>query len=484
MKKTLLISLLLNYYIIAVAIPKVISPKDYGLNDAKNGVERYYVLLRCHKDALSKGYGVSYKSIKEIDIEIPKSPESIPLSSYTDFANVEMRVTNNQKMMFLYSLKKKMETIKIAPKDIDKGEFSSYSEINNGTYLVVIEDEKYWSDRLNYENLEAYRKDVMLIKKGKTKCRPVLSYNSSSTKCMTKYCQVDNSKKVIKNLKFIRTPQSTNKTFLLSIENEYKIVLSNISIITPDNDKEYADFAIHIQNCVDLSLNDISIYGTYSLPRKVGYGVYLNNIYNLKVNRMYARSNWGVFGTHNLQKVILKDCDINRFDIHCYGRDVKAVRCKFSNLYNQFSSVFGTISFEKCEFTNFIPFLIESSYNAYTPFDVKWKDCTFNLDDKHNYIMTLFGVPEQYNERPELRRKCLPNISITNCKVKLADNMNKWYLIHTGGVKYKDTFDYISEITLKGVKVYNNKGKDFELSTEKLKYTNPVKTDIKLKCVK
>ena len=231
-------------------------------------------------------------------------------------------------------------------------------------------------------------------------------------------------------------------------------------------------------------MNDICVNGTYSRTDKFGYGVGMVNIYRLTIKKMYARCNWGVFGSQSINNVVLKDCDINRFDIHCYGRDVKAVKCKFSNLYNQFSSVFGSISFEKCEFTNFIPFLIESSYNAYTPFDVKWKDCTFNLDDKHNYIMTLFGVPEQYNERPELRRKCLPNISITNCKVKLADNMNKWYLIHTGGVKYMDTFDYISEISLKGVKVYNSKGKDFELSTEKLKYSNSVNTEIKLKCVK
>ena len=102
---------------------------------------------------------------------------------------------------------------------------------------------------------------------------------------------------------------------------------------------------MHIVNCVALRLKNVTISGTYSFERKVGYGVYLNNVNGLIVENMFARSKWGIFGTHNLQNVRLEKCDINRFDIHTYGRDVKAVDCKFSSLYNQFSSVYGTIVF-------------------------------------------------------------------------------------------------------------------------------------------
>lgn len=469
-------------YLSCICQARTVNPLQYGLREAQNDIERYEVLLRCHRDAVLNGYSISYKGIDSIRIELPRNYSSIPLTNNVDFSGVTIKVENKQKDGFLFDMKAEVSDITLTCKEIDTGLFDNHEELHTGKFMLIIEDEELWCIRKSGTPL--IRKDIILIKDGKAMNMPSMVYSSSRSKPIAKYRKIDNKKKCIKDLIFIRTSSSTRKTYCFEIENQYKIVVSNISITTPQTTDLYGDAAIYLDNCAEVTLNDIRINGTYSKTDKFGYGVGMVNIYRLTIKKMYARCNWGVFGSQSINSVVLKDCDINRFDIHCYGRDVKAVRCKFSNLYNQFSSVFGTISFEKCEFTNFIPFLIESSYNAYTPFDVKWKDCTFNLDDKHNYIMTLFGVPEQYNERPELRRKCLPNISITNCKVKLADNMNKWYLIHTGGVKYKDTFDYISEITLKGVKVYNSKGKDFELSTEKLKYSNSVNTEIKLKCVK
>lgn len=457
-----------------------LSPLDFGLLSAKSGIDRFKLLQKCHQEAIERKMEVSYKGIDTLNIEIPHNASSIPLSSFTDFTGTVINVVNQSKNIYLFELNQEDMSIDITWSNIDKKEFP----IRNGEYMIIINDLEPWvQNRIGYD-YSHYRKDLLYVKKGKLKNKMITSYRTNKSNIQFKTFNIDNSQtKIIKNLILNRARGNTYQTYLFFINNQCRVKLDNIIIHTPENNL-YGDAAIRITNCGLVDIKNTIIDGTYSQRDKYGYGIYMDNVWNISFRNLKADAKWGIFGTNNVNDVKLEDCDINRFDIHCYGRDVKAVRCKFSNLYNQFSSVFGTISFEKCEFTNFIPFLIESSYNAYTPFDVKWKDCTFNLDDKHNYIMTLFGVPEQYNERPELRRKCLPNISITNCKVRLADNMNKWYLIHTGGVKYKDTFDYISEITLKGVKVYNSKGKDFELSTEKLKYTNPVKTDIKLKCVK
>ena len=227
---------------------------------------------------------------------------------------------------------------------------------------------------------------------------------------------------MFKNLKFVRTDKSKHKTFLLAVENQANVELSNIHIITPESNKN-DDAAIQITNSAMVELNDITIEGTYSQKNKWGYGVKLDNIYDLRIDRMYARANWGVFGTNNINKATLRNCDINRFDIHCYGRDVRCYNCKFTDLYNQFSSVYGDVYFENCTFTNFIPMLIESSYNAYTPFDLTFKSCTFNLTASKNYLMTLSGLEAAHNSRPELSRKALPNITIKNCTVNLADDV-------------------------------------------------------------
>jgi hypothetical protein len=40
--------------------------------------------------------------------------------------------------------------------------------------------------------------------------------------------------------------------------------------------------------------------------------------------------------------------------------------------------VFGTVLFDGCRFTDFVPVLLEPTYNAYTPFTLVFKDCTFD----------------------------------------------------------------------------------------------------------
>lgn len=480
LRKVIVFCLITLTYTVSLSAKKVVNPLDYGLLAAKSGVERYQVLMKCHIDAIKNGYDISYKGIKSLYLEIPSSPQSIPLPEYIDFAGVEITVENTQKSTFLFSKKKEFTDIEVNVNNIDNGDYRNCSSLCEGKYLLIVEDKIPWSDRINY-NEKAIRKDAILVENAKSRCRPILTYNSSSSLPYTKYCRVSKDKKVIKNLSFVRTASSIAKTYLFSIDGEYNLTIDNICITTPQDSKMYADFAMHIVNCVALRLKNVTINGTYSFERKVGYGVYLNNVNGLIVENMFARSKWGIFGTHNLQNVRLEKCDINRFDIHTYGRDVKAVDCKFSSLYNQFSSVYGTIVFEGCTFVNCIPVLIESSYNAFTPFDLKWKKCTFYLDKKHNYLMTLFGVPAPYNERPELRRKCLPNISLSNCLFELASDVDNWFLIKTGGVKYKDSFDYMSNITMKKVKIKGKRDAKFVISTEPFNTTNKLNVDVSLK---
>lgn len=461
-----------------MAKKRTVTPLEFGVLDAKDPIDCYNALQRCHSDALKYGYGISYKGIDTLRIEIPSDALPLPLTGDVDFGNVTIIVENKQNDCFLFRMTTQMMPISVSGNDIDNGNFRSHSILKSGFYLLVVEDEEPWCSRKGYDS-KVKRKDVFFINCGYASIRPIMSYSSICSKPVAKYCPTDTEKKTIKNLRFVRTKSSLFETYCFSIVNQYNVELKEINIITPENDEKFADKAIYLENCVDVTLNDIHINGTYSQRRKFGYGICLMNISDLKVNRMFGRGNWGIFGTHCLNKVSLNDCDINRFDIHCYGRDVRAYRCKFSQLYNQFSSVFGTIEFSKCEFVNFRPVLIESSYNAYTPFNLVWKNCVFHLDKEHNFLMTLFGVPEAYNERPELRRKSLPNITMKNCRVILDDEVTIWYLVQTGGVNYKDSFDGITNITINGLTVENEESREFKLFSEEVKTTNHVETLVK-----
>lgn len=464
-------------FIVCMALGKNLSPINYGFNRAKSGQERYEILKRCHNDAIVKGCGVSYEGISNIQIDLPKNAESIPLPYYTDFAGAKIEVVNNTvKRFFLFDMTREMLDIDVSASDLDRGDYKKYKELSNGRCLVIAEDLNIWSKRRGYDS-HAMRKDAFYIKNGISAQRPIYSYNTQATNLKVKYCELDTKKRVVKNLNFVRPQNTKYKTLLFSVEKQYNIEISNICISTPEVHDFYGDVAMRVQDCVNVKLNDITINGTYSKENNYGYGVYMHNINGLEINRMYARAKWGVFGTFCLQDVTLNDCDINRFDIHCYGKNIKANRCNFVGMYNQFSSIYGSLVFNKCTFTDFTPVLIESSYNAYTPFDLFFKSCTFNIDKKHNFLITLFGVPKPENERPELMKKSLPNIEMVNCTFNVNDDVEKWYVISTNGDNWKGDFDYISNIDIRGLK----KERDIEIEffSERVKTLVPVHTSIR-----
>ncbi len=458
---------------------KTVNPVQYGVRNAKNGKEIYEALYRCHNDAIKMCARISYSGIDTLRLEIPKDFKPIPLTSDVDFAGVTIIVDNKQKECSLFTLTEDLQRVDVTGDEIDNGDFSKNKILREGTYLLVIEDQEPWCGRKGYVS-KVVRKDAMLIKNGRASNRPIASYRTPASKPIGYYRQTETSKQRIRNLNFIRLEGATDKTYCVDVRNLYNVELNNIVVKTPKDEDKYADKAIHIENCVNVILKDVKILGTYSQERKYGYGISLFNISNLKVIGMYGRGNWGVFGTHCLNSVSLRDCDINRFDIHCYGRDVKAVNCKFSDMYNQFSSVFGEISFEKCLFENEIPVLIESSYNAYTPFELTFKNCTFYLNKEINYLITLFGVPEPINPREELRKKCIPNITIRNCSVLLDDDVNEWFLVKTHGLKYKGEMDYLSLIDIQGMTVNGCDNAMLKLFSEKV----PLKRELMVKTKK
>lgn len=459
---------------------KVINPLQYGIKDAKTGEERYMSLMRCHQHAIMLSSDISYQGIDTIRLSIPPNATSIPLTDNVDFAGVTLIVENRAKDICLFEKSNKLNQINNNNNNDLSGDYRAFKELYNGLYVVIIEDKEPWSRRDGY-SYSFYRKDLVLVKNGKAKAKTITNYNFSTCRIQFWYRKVSPTRKVIKDLEFIRTDNSLFKTYCIKIENEYNIRLDNISITTPGVTNLTADVAIQLQNCFAVELKNITINGTYSKEHEYGYGVYIDNVNTLKVDKMYGHAKWGVFGSNNLNNVVLSRCDINRFDIHCYGRDIRAVNCIFSGLYNQYSSVFGFVKYEKCVFTDFIPVLVESSYNAYTPFDLFMNHCTFHLDGEKNYLITLFGVPAEYNKRPELKRKSLPNITIKNCRVFLSDDVREWYLINTRGNAYKDTFDYLSNISMSGITVSGNNQFEFQLYSEMIKTTLPLKTKIDIK---
>lgn len=459
-----------------------ISPYDCGLSEATTGEQRYQVLYETHTKALAVGAAVDYSGISFLEITIPKNAKSIPLADNNDFKNVRIVVTNHTKDFFLFRYINQSMSIDVLAKDIDVGCFIKYPELREGRHLLAISDDSLWVDKRQNYNYGHTRKDILLVSNGIARNKTIMPYNNknSAPKCLI--YELQSHSVVVKNITFQRVEGNEYKTYLFDIKGLDNLCLKNIRIITPKSDLT-DDVAIKIYDCTNVTLSNISIKGTYSRTDHSGYGINLNNIWNLYVDNMFGQGNWGVFGNNNLNEVTVTNSKINRFDIHCYGKNIAFKKVTFFDLYNQFSSTFGTISFDRCEFDDFIPIINGTSYNAYVAYDLVFNKCTLYVNNKCNYLIKAGRIDTVVNKRPELTKKCWPNIKIKNMKVVVDDDVSDFYLfkvLKDNSCNYN--IRYISQISIsKMMFCHNTNGSpvNFYFSNKKVATDNTLKIQIK-----
>ena len=431
-----------------------VSPFDFGLAEAETDSARYEALYKTHMYALSVGADVSYQGIGTLTVEVTDSSRTIPLTRHNNFDGLNLIVKNTAKAHYLFSMTDTAwQEIALEPGKVDSGDLRAFPELASGTILLVLEDLHPWvANRTGYK-YAAMRKDILLVHNGSAYNRPISPYSTDSTLMRAKFHLTDNSLKTITDLTITRDTSSTSKTYCFNINGINNLKISKLSIYTPDTKNLYADAAINIDNCANLQMEDVLIEGTYSRTNNYGYGIQMNNVWNSRFVRLTAHANWGIFGTNNLSNTTLRNCDINRFDIHCYGRDVHVFNCQFVNLYNQFSSLFGELRFEGCRFTEFIPVLLEPSYNAYTAFDLTFKDCVFDATSYRNYLISGGKLDSPRNSRPELAQKCWPNVHIQNMTVNVPSAVSKVALFAPKG-NPAGALSYIADISIEGLQFH------------------------------
>ena len=416
-----------------------VSPYDFGLAEAKTGIERYQVLRKAHIAAVSAGVNVDYSGIDSLNIEIPADFKRIPLTQYNDFKGCVLTVKNTSSKGWLFYVAQKETAIKVDKKLIDKGDFHTVPELSRGKYLLLIEDEKPWVQNRKGHDYGHQRKDILLVHNGKAKNHTIMPYDNENSSPKCTYIPVKEEPFIVKNLTVKRDPTCTFVTLLFYVSGFDDVRLSNISVYTPENSLT-GDSAIRVFNSTNVAFTDVHMEGTYSQPDYYGYGFSLGNIWNFKGERLYGRGNWGVFGTNNVNTAHIEDSQLNRFDIHCYGRDLSYERVFFFDRFNSHSSVFGTIIYNECTFTNFIPSQFGGSYNAFVAHNVVFNNCVFNLAPQKNFLCRPLDVTREINNRPELSNKCLPNIIINNMTVNMAEGVKDFNII---SIKNKDEFDCV-----------------------------------------
>ena len=431
----------------------------------KNGRDSLDALYKFHRPYTNQDVTIRYPAHQVVHLTITDKAETIWLSKHTDFNGCTFIVSNTSKNHFLFAIAypdATAEPVEISKKTIDKGDFSKLSEFQNNPYLLLIEDRTPWIENRKGYNYGATRRDILFIENGKALNQVTTIYNTPYSNPECKYLKADIEEKLFANLTFIRSAHSTAITNLLVVSLQNNVSINNIRIDTPplaEKQPHEGDQCFRIHNSTNVIFRDVTINGTYSDYNKYGYGINMDNVWNSSFIRLKAKAQWGIFGNNNINTAFLEDCDINRFDIHCYGRDVSFKNCTFRNTlndintYNQFSSVFGTILYEDCQFERFCPVLHESSYNVYTGYNLVMNNCYLEMDERHNCIIQAGVLEEETNSRPELKEKCWPNVSINGITLK-TNGISDFYIFNPmAGNTYKGKIGHLSNISINGIEL-------------------------------
>ena len=432
---------------------KDLSPNDFGLATAKTGIERYEVLLKTHKAAVAAGVNVDYTGIDTIKLEIPVKPIRILLTQYNDFKGCVFKVKNTSKDCWIFEKRVEGKPIEIDKKLIDAGDFRTLDSLRNGRILLLIEDDNLWVENRRGHSYGHTRKDVLLVENGVAKNSVVMPYDNVFSKPKCAFIRLGKEPLVIKNITIEREPGCTFLTHIANIAGADDVQFENVNIMTPESDLT-DDRGISIYNCTNVKMDNVHIEGTYSHLDHSGYGISMNNVWNYKATRLYGKANWGIFGNNNVNVAHIEDSQINRFDIHCYGRDISFKNVAFFDLYNQYASVYGTIQYDKCSFTDFVPMRNGGSYNSFVAHEVVLKDCVMNATQKKNYLFKMSYLNEENNRRNELSEKCLPNVKIKNLVVNMTGGAESFYLYYceSSGKKVSD-IGYMSNISIDGLTI-------------------------------
>ena len=438
-------------------MPVVLNSSDFA---NRTGTDNFETIRFAHESAKAASTYVVYPAGLEIFIEIPSGDTcAIELNRTThDFNNCMFNVYDNHYRgntnFCLFSYNNSIEDVDktfLYNSNFNKFNLRNGSCILNGygvydRFLLSIKDENIWTRRkiseTDYRN--EYRYDIFLVEYGFIKNNPIYDYGNNYTDISVESCVVyplqNNQPFIFKNLHFKRHFQS-KAVDLLNVNGYENILIKNIRIDTPNQDYIPAykpDSCIAVRDSYNVTFEDIIINGTYSSVSQSGYGIHLNNVYNTIVRNLSETTIWGVFCTNNLNKFYIENSNLNRVDVHCYGRDITCSNCTFRNnlttthRYNRFSSFFGLLKYQNCTFNYFVPVRLDKDYQIFTPFDVEFCNCTFNVNSTYTGLVYAIELVFWGNIRPKFHKVHLPNLRIVNATVNITDSLSTLYLFRFG----------------------------------------------------
>ena len=343
--------------------------------------------------------------------------------------------------------------------DVDKGDYVNCPELCSGRKILVLQDQKEWTYRTDGNDTGPfYRRDVIALNDGVPENKPIAPWDTLSTALSYYYYEANNDPVVIENLTFkrYRNPGSYGILKLIRIDAKYDVTFRNITVEFTESSGSITkteDSCFEVYNSAHVKFINITVNGTYSSATSYGYAFYLDNVYDISFHDVTASGLWGVIGTRNLNRTYLKDCAMNRMDIHCYGRDVRCVDCSFINeesnvrISNDYSSLFGSLHYERCIFRKSLPVYLAADYHAYSGFDLVMDSCTLDYPNHSGCIIKAGYIETPEKKRPEFQKINWPNVHIINLTLSNFPSNPTLYLFKLLSAPENPSVNTIGHIT-------------------------------------
>jgi len=473
----------------------------------KSGLQLYFLLKGYHEEAAKQGARLTYPKRLTLALDIPEGATTLPLSEQTDFNGCRLVVLNTTVQdFFLFSLanEKGTKPTKLSHNDVNTGYFGDVNGLREGLKLLVLKDQRVWTDIAPEEGgRHFYRQDVLLVKNGKALNTPILPYDNSTSEPQGQWYEITASKKTFKDLTFERSARSTCRTRLLQIKAQNNVCIQNVTVLTPfvAEDSEAplyrTDRCICVENSACTTFENVTVRGTYSTAKCWGYAINLENVFDTCCKRLYAEGHWGIFGNNNVNRLTINQSRINRVDLHCYGRDIICCGCIFSNtiddqmtqqhycasrVLNTFASLVGSLTFDRCQFRQALPLYLRANYRAYTGYDATFRRCQIDLPAHTPYIVTAGLLNEPTNTRQELSQVCWPNINVERCTIRLGRPSETLEVFHVlKNSTTPSTIGHLSVLAFDRVNVVDGSGKlvRLKLSNVEVKTVLPLKVVVR-----
>lgn len=335
-----------------------------------------------------------------------------------NFDGLTLDCTNNNSQRNLFSLVS--EPLSSEASTIE--DLAADEIFNMARGLIFAYDPTPLYKRSGDHDYNYFRHDVFLVENNIVLGSPCLPYDAE-TQLELSYIILNYNSTQVRNLNVIRRGDADLR--VLYAVYQYNLIVDNLCVDTLVNFDEM-DGAFSIDNVHTLIFNNITINKGYRDTRGANYIFELYWITNLLCNNIKAAySTWGCFGTRGINGAHIQNSTINRFDIHCYGKNILATNCIFVNNFNQCQCTTGYITFRNCSFIDHRGLMIYDTPVG-VPCKVTYEDCDIELKSDSGHLL-LFRIRESSNINARLFNNFyLPDLNVVNCKVSYVEKPSTW----------------------------------------------------------